>query len=112
MRGWYKKGLAGAAFTMFPPVLFGAQEGSIAFVAPRAMDRASQGAAAETFDTLPVIYWRGGPSHLTQRGLKGKSRLFLDSQRRLGGLRLSQDRTRLACGYLSLPWDGVTIPTF
>lgn len=112
MRGWYKKGLSGATFTTFPLTVFGLQEGSAGTVIPRSLDRASEGEDAEAFQTLPVIYWRGGTTHTTQRGFKGKSRLFEDCQRRLGGLRLSQDRTRLSLGMVSVPWDGVTIPTF
>ncbi len=110
-RGWYKKGLAGATFTTFPPCLFGCQEGFAGTVVPRAADRASEMTDAEVFQTLPVIYWRGGVTHTTQRGFKGRSRLFTDSQRRLGSLRLSNDRLRLSVGMVSIPWDGVTVPT-
>lgn len=111
-RGWYKKGLGGAAFTMFPPCVWGCNEGSVGSTEPLCDDRTSAGADAESFQTLPVIYWRGGTTHATLRGFKGKSRLFMTAQRRFGGLRLNQDRSRLAVGMLSLPWDGVTIPTF
>jgi hypothetical protein len=111
-RGWFKKGLAGAAFVVYPPCFLGCQEGFVGSVMPRAVDRASESADSETFTTLPVFYWRGGASHATQRGFKGKSRLFFDSQRRLGGLRLSKDRTRLSIGCVSIPWDGASIPTF
>lgn len=112
MRGWYKKGLSGATFTTHPICVWGCQEGAVGTVVPRSMDRMSEGADGETFTTLPVIYWRGGATHTTQRGFKGKSRLFHDAQRRFGGLRLNQDRSRLSIGMLSIPWDGTSIPIY
>lgn len=110
-RGWYKKGLGGAAFVEYPPCFWGTQEGFVDTIAPRNEDRASEVPTGE-FQDLPIIYWRGSSVHATQRGFKGQSRLFRTSQPRHGFLRPNQDLTRMGLGVISIPWDGATVPTY
>lgn len=110
-RGWYKKGLGGAAFVEYPPVFWGFQEGSVDSVVPRNDDRASEIPTNE-FQTLPIVYWRGSSLYASQRGFKGQSRLFRDAQPRHGVLRPSQDFSRMGLGVISIPWDGATVPIY
>lgn len=110
-RGWYKKALGGAAFVEFPPVFWGTQEGGFDSVIPRNDDRSAEVPTGE-FQSLPLIYWRGSGTFLTQRGFKGQSRLFRDAQPRYGVLRPSQDYSRMNLGTISIPWDGATVPSY
>jgi hypothetical protein len=109
-RGWYKKGLAGATFAVFPNVYWGALEGGTTIV-PLNNDRQTM-SPTEDFQDLQVWYWRGSSAFTTQRGYKGKSRLFRTIQPRLGLLRPNVGRTRMGIGVVSVPWDGSTIPVF
>ena len=110
-RGWYKKGLGGAAFVEYPPCFWGTQEGGFDTISPRNDDRASEVPTGE-FQTLPLIYWRGSSVHATQRGFKGESSLFRTAQPRHGVLRPNQDFTRMGLGVISIPWDGSTVPIY
>lgn len=111
IRGWYKKALTGAAFVVYPCVVWGTQEGGFNSLAPMADDRLSIRSDGP-IDDMPILYWRGGSTHTTERGRKGTSRLFRSSMNKLGIFRLNNDLTRLSLGPLSIPWDGATRPVF
>ncbi len=110
-RGWYRKGLSSPAFVEYPPCFWGTQDGFFDSVLPRNHDRQAR-LPNETFEDLPILYWRGSSAHLTQRGFKGWSRLFRTSQPRFGILRPNRDYTRMSFGLVSIPWDGSTIPVY
>lgn len=109
-RGWYRKGLSGAAFVAFPNVYWGGLEGGSTIV-PMNNDRQTVD-PVEVFQDLQIWYWRGGSTFATERGYKGKSRLFRTFQPRLGVMRPNVGRTRMGLGVVSIPWDGSTIPIF
>lgn len=110
-RGWYKKGLGGAAFVTYPPCGWGNQEGGIGTDIPRNLGgRNSSDFSTFAYQELPVHYIRGGSTHTTERGYKGRSRLFRQTQQNLGQLRMNVGRTRANLGAVSIPWDGATAP--
>lgn len=111
IQGWYKKGLTGAAFVGYPCVNRGTQEGGFNSIPPMSDDRLSLRPDGP-IDDMPVMYWRGGSTHATERGYKGVSRLFRTSLQKLGIMRLNNDLTRLSLGPISIPWDGATRPIF
>lgn len=111
IRGWFKKGLTGAAFVGYPCVARGTQEGGFNSIGPLSDDRLSLRPDGP-IDDMPVMYWRGGNTHTTERGFKGISRLFRTSLQKLGIFRLNNDLTRLSLGPITIPWDGATRPIF
>lgn len=110
-RGWYRKTLSSANFVTYPACFFGGGIGFSAQAAPFNADYISQ-APDNSFQDFPIWYWRGSSSLTTERGKKGRSRLYRASQPRYGIFRPNAALTRMALGALSLPWDGATIPIF
>jgi len=105
--GWYKKSLSGAAFVSYFPNLMGVQTGSGSYV-----DLGDKLLGPNTDNQYPrwpnVIYSRG-PNFTTEKGWKGRSRLFKYEILSAAGLRLNHDSSRLITGCFSLPWDGASV---
>lgn len=109
--GWYQKGLGSPNFVPYPAAFLGGFEGSGSSLAPLNADRISQ-KTDNSFVDFPIWYWRGGPTHTTERGKKGRSTLYRASQPRFGVFRPNNALTQMSVGALSIPWDGSTIPIF
>jgi hypothetical protein len=109
--GWYAKKQAGETFAVYGPTTMGLEEGFIGTLT-NSLTRVSIRPYDLAFPELPTWYARGGPAYTTQRGRKGKSRIFRSTPPMLGGFRPNNTRTRMAFLLMSIPWDGITIPTF
>ena len=107
--GWYQKGLGSPAFVVYPATFIGGGEGFGSNMVPLNADRITQ-KTDNSFVDFPIWYWRGG-GYTTERGKKGRSTLYRASQPRYGIFRPNQTLTVMSLGALSIPWDGVTIPT-
>lgn len=111
MFGWFNKGGAGANYVSYPFVFMGNEEGFIGTLEPVTEAMGSR-ASDNAFSEIPVWYWRGSSSQTTERGRKGRSRIFRGIRSSLGGFRLNNTRTRIGFHFVSLPWDGTTVPRF
>lgn len=105
-RGWYLKGGGSQAWVNYPMPGFGFQNGSAQFqmmgsTSPPGVDVNGR------LPSLPMLWSRGGAVHATQRGFKGRSRLFRYEMQQAYG-RPYPDRSRWIMGSYSIPWDGVT----
>jgi len=105
-RGWYLKGGGSAAWVNYPMPGFGWQNGSSQFnmvgtTSPPSVDVNGR------MPSFPMLWSRGGAVHATQRGFKGRSRLFRYEMQQAYG-RPYADRSRWIMGSFSIPWDGVT----
>jgi hypothetical protein len=109
--GWYQKGLGSPNFVPYPAAFIGGGEGFGTNQVPVNADRISQ-QTDNSFVDFPVWYWRGGSTHTTERGKKGRSTLYRASQPRLSVFRPNSTLTQMSVGALSIPWDGSTIPIF
>lgn len=108
-RGWHKKGLTGATWTSYPICLWGfgeASAGSLTSFTGSARAWCMDEAGA--FPELDAHYMRGA-GFASEKGFKGRSRLFRIVPTALGGLRPNSDSTRLAIGSVSIPWGGGTL---
>lgn len=109
--GWYAKKQATELYVAYAPTSLGNEEGFIGTL-QNSLGRVNVRSYDTSIPEFPTWYIRGGGSFTTQRGRKGKSRLFRSCPPALGGFRPNNGRTRMAFHYLSIPWDGITIPTF
>lgn len=105
-RGWYLKGGGSQAWVNYPMMGFGFQNGSAQFqfmgsTFPPSLDSLGR------LPSMPMMWARGGSTHATQRGFKGRSRLFRYEMQQAFG-RPYPDRSRWIMGSYSVPWDGVT----
>jgi hypothetical protein len=106
VRGWFKKGLTGAAWVTYPVNVWGHNDGTTtALVSMTGAAKRWGMDDAQRFPELDAHYFRGA-GFSTEKGHKGRSRLFKLVPSSLGGLRKNADGSRIAMGSLSLPWDG------
>lgn len=110
--GWFRKGTVDQQFVAYPPTMpYARDEGSGGTYVPINGDRlSSRLGTVDTFQTFPILYWRGGSGVTTARGRKGQSVLFRTGQPKIGAFRLNSDMSRMNLGALSVPWDGSTVP--
>lgn len=108
--GWFRKGLSLANFVTYPACFIGGGEGFGTLV-PVSSDRITQ-KVDNSYVDFPIWYWRGGTTHTTERGKKGRSTLYRSSQPSYGIFRPNIQLTRMCVGALSIPWDGSTIPIY
>jgi len=104
--GWYVKGGGSQAWVNFPFGAVGFPNGSSQWTPmgdawPPSLDSLGR------MPSMPHTYSRGGSALATQKGWKGRSRLFKYEMYRLG-CRPYGDKSRWIMGTFSIPWDGTT----
>jgi hypothetical protein len=106
-RGWYAKGTGSQAWVNFPFPTFGFPNGSVNTWEPAGNNYPPGADSNGRFPSFPMIYGRGGTAFATQRGTKGRSRIFKYEMQKLA-VRPYGDKSRWIMGSWSIPWDGST----